>query len=50
IAKALQVRSKAIWSAFQCYNSAASALDPPRQHLLWEEVIDYTFLADFDIL
>ncbi|KAJ7339122.1 hypothetical protein DFH08DRAFT_704985, partial [Mycena albidolilacea] len=50
IAKALQVRSKAIQSALQHYNLAASALDPPRQHLSWEEVIDYTFLADFDIL
>jgi hypothetical protein len=50
IAKALQVRSKAIWSALQCYNSAALALDPPRQHLSWEEVIDNAFLADFDIL
>ncbi|KAJ7315569.1 hypothetical protein DFH08DRAFT_617712, partial [Mycena albidolilacea] len=44
------VRSKAIWSALQHYNSAALALDPPRQHLSWEEVIDYAFLADFDIL
>ncbi|KAJ7303157.1 hypothetical protein DFH08DRAFT_664791, partial [Mycena albidolilacea] len=50
IAKALQVRSKAIWSALQRYNSAALALDPPRQHLSWEEVINYAFLADFDIL
>jgi hypothetical protein len=50
IAKALQVRSKAIRSALQRYNSAALALDPPRQHLSWEEVIDYAFLADFDIL
>ncbi|KAJ7301075.1 hypothetical protein DFH08DRAFT_654815, partial [Mycena albidolilacea] len=25
------------------------AVDPPSQHLSWEEVIDYTFLADFDI-
>ncbi|KAJ7358050.1 hypothetical protein DFH08DRAFT_911665 [Mycena albidolilacea] len=50
IAKALQVRSKAIRSALQRYNSAALALDPPRQHLSWEEVIDYAFLAEFDIL
>ncbi|KAJ7348547.1 hypothetical protein DFH08DRAFT_914340 [Mycena albidolilacea] len=50
IAKALQVRSKAIQSALQRYNSAALALDPPRQHLSWEEVIDYAFLANFDIL
>ncbi|KAJ7331092.1 hypothetical protein DFH08DRAFT_815174 [Mycena albidolilacea] len=46
----IEVRSKAIRSALQRYNSAALALDPPRQHLSWEEVIDYAFLADFDIL
>ncbi|KAJ6476529.1 hypothetical protein C8R47DRAFT_925939, partial [Mycena vitilis] len=23
---------------------------PPRQTLIWEEVVDYTFLSDFDIL
>jgi hypothetical protein len=50
IAEALQVRSKAIQSALQHYNLAALALGPPRQHLSWEEVIDYAFLADFDIL
>ena len=32
------------------YNAAAAALDPPRRTLSWSEVIDFTFLADFDIL
>ncbi|KAJ6461948.1 hypothetical protein C8R47DRAFT_1180494 [Mycena vitilis] len=50
IAKALQVRSKAIRNALGRYNTAARALVPPRRTLTWEEVVDYTFLSDFDIL
>ncbi|KAJ7724529.1 hypothetical protein B0H16DRAFT_1472382 [Mycena metata] len=50
IAKALQTRSKTIRAALARYNTAASALDPPRRHVTWEEVIDFTFLADFNIL
>ncbi|KAJ7491428.1 hypothetical protein B0H11DRAFT_1912051 [Mycena galericulata] len=50
IAKALQVRSKAIGNALNRYNLAAKALNPPRRTLSWAEVIDYTFLSDFDIL
>ncbi|KAJ7796124.1 hypothetical protein B0H14DRAFT_3093428 [Mycena olivaceomarginata] len=38
IAKALQARSKAV------------PLDPPLASLTWEQVVEYTFLADFDIL
>ncbi|KAJ7876438.1 hypothetical protein B0H13DRAFT_2236010 [Mycena leptocephala] len=43
IAKALQTRSRTIRAALDRYNAAAAALDPP-------DVIDFTFLADFDIL
>lgn len=50
IAKALQVRSKAIRNALTRYNNAATALRPPRRTLTWAEVVDYTFLSDFDIL
>lgn len=50
IAKALQARSKAIRNALGRYNSAAAALHPPRRTLSWEEIVDFTFLADFDIL
>ncbi|KAJ7160682.1 hypothetical protein C8R43DRAFT_1086815 [Mycena crocata] len=50
VAKALQVRSKTIRNALVRYNTAAAALKPPRRHLTWTEVIDYTFLSDFDIL
>ncbi|KAJ7866376.1 hypothetical protein B0H14DRAFT_3442365 [Mycena olivaceomarginata] len=50
IAKALQVRSKAVKTALQKYNNAAAAMDPPKPHLAWEKVIEYTFLAEFDLL
>ncbi|OJA11661.1 hypothetical protein AZE42_10559 [Rhizopogon vesiculosus] len=50
IAKALQTRSVAIRSALNTYNTIASAMSPPRQILKWEEVVEYAFLADFDLL
>ncbi|KAJ6448968.1 hypothetical protein C8R47DRAFT_999342 [Mycena vitilis] len=50
IAKALQTRSRTIRTALARYNDAAVALDPPRRVLSWNDVVEYTFLADFDIL
>lgn len=50
IAKALQARSQAIKTALANYNAAAAALSPPRQQLTWDEVVEYAFLADFDLL
>ena len=34
----------------QNYNIAAQALVPPRPPLSWDEVVEYAFLADFDLL
>ncbi|KAG2360381.1 hypothetical protein BDR07DRAFT_1452009 [Suillus spraguei] len=50
IARALQTRSAAIRSALNTYNNLASTVYPPRQMLKWEEVVEYAFLADFDLL
>ncbi|KAJ3552822.1 hypothetical protein NP233_g12786 [Leucocoprinus birnbaumii] len=50
IAKALSQRSKAVKNALERYNSAAKALNPPRPTLKWEQVVEYAFLADFDLL
>ncbi|KAJ7840323.1 hypothetical protein B0H14DRAFT_3086877 [Mycena olivaceomarginata] len=50
IAKALQARSKAVKNAIDRYNAAAAMLEPPMPNLTWEEVVEYAFLADFDIL
>ncbi|KAI6014150.1 hypothetical protein BKA83DRAFT_4473883 [Pisolithus microcarpus] len=50
IAKALQTRSAAIKVALDRYNKCALVVRPPRQTLRWEEVVEYAFLADFDLL
>ena len=50
IGKALQARSSAIRTALNRYNTATQALSPPRQTLHWKEVVEYAFLADFDLL
>ncbi|KAI6027836.1 hypothetical protein BKA83DRAFT_4471322 [Pisolithus microcarpus] len=50
IAKALQTRSAAIKVALDRYNKCALVVQPPCQMLRWEEVVEYAFLADFDLL
>jgi hypothetical protein len=50
IAKALQARLKAVRNTIDRYNAAASVLDPPMPPLTWDQVVEYAFLADFDIL
>ncbi|KAF8131776.1 hypothetical protein K438DRAFT_1788198 [Mycena galopus ATCC 62051] len=50
IAKALQSRSKAIRNAIERYNEVALAMDPPMPTLSWDEVVNYGFLAEFDLL
>ncbi|KAJ6535312.1 hypothetical protein B0H10DRAFT_1685182, partial [Mycena sp. CBHHK59/15] len=50
IAKALQARSKAVRSAIERYNTAANSMIPGKPNLSWEDVIEYAFLSDFDLL
>ncbi|KAF7349551.1 hypothetical protein MSAN_01745600 [Mycena sanguinolenta] len=50
IAKAMQARSKAVRTALANYNAAAAALESPRPPLEWEAVVEYAFLAEFDLL
>ncbi|KAG2126906.1 hypothetical protein DEU56DRAFT_958995 [Suillus clintonianus] len=50
IAKALQTRSVAIRTALNTYNAIAGSMHPPRRTLKWDEVVEYAFLADFDLL
>lgn len=50
IAQALRTRSKTIQKAIESYNAAASAMSPPRQTISWEQVVDYSYLSEFDIL
>ncbi|KAK0235419.1 hypothetical protein EDD85DRAFT_922540 [Armillaria nabsnona] len=48
--KALKAHSQAIWTALNQYNAAAAALSPPRLALQWDRVVEYVFLANFDLL
>ncbi|KAL0573003.1 hypothetical protein V5O48_008970 [Marasmius crinis-equi] len=50
LAKSMQARSKAIENALKAYNAAAEALNPPKPTLDYKEVMEYTFLSDFDLL
>ena len=50
IANALKARSVAIRTALDRYNTAALALMPPRQTLDWDQMVEYAFLSDFDLL
>lgn len=46
----MRARSKAIRGALDRYNLAASFLSPPRPNLSWNDIVEYAFLADFDLL
>ncbi|KAF7785028.1 hypothetical protein Agabi119p4_1193 [Agaricus bisporus var. burnettii] len=50
IGNALRQRSQAIRNAIDRYNSAAAELNPPREKLTWDKVVDYAFLTDFSLL
>ena len=50
IGNALKARSKAVRTALQNYNIAAQALVPARPPLSWDDIVEYVFLADFDLL
>ncbi|RDB20084.1 hypothetical protein Hypma_012873 [Hypsizygus marmoreus] len=50
IGNALKARSQAVRTALEKYNAAAKALSPPRAELSWDMVVEYAFLADFDLL
>src|ERR1700723_3037723 len=50
IAKALKTQSSAIRMALDTYNCLAKTLNPPRPSLDFKEVLDYSSLAEFDLL
>ncbi|KAI0259614.1 hypothetical protein BC834DRAFT_833181, partial [Gloeopeniophorella convolvens] len=50
IAKALTRRSEAIRKALARYNEEARRLSPPRPALSWKEIVEYSFLGEFDLL
>jgi len=50
IGRALQRRSEAIRNAINRYNTQAAKLTPPRPLLSWKEIVEYSFLGEFDAL
>ncbi|KAK7021953.1 hypothetical protein VNI00_017132 [Paramarasmius palmivorus] len=50
IVSAMKTRSAAIRSAIERFNKAAQGLDPPQPTLEWNDVVNCSFLADFDFL
>lgn len=50
IMKALAARSNAIKRALQRYNKVAAQLDPPAPSISWDEIVNVSVLADFDLL
>ncbi|KAG2096124.1 uncharacterized protein F5147DRAFT_584242 [Suillus discolor] len=50
ISKALKSRVNAIRNALTRYNKYAALLSPPRPPLQWDQIVEYSFLAKFDLL
>ncbi|KAJ7269479.1 hypothetical protein C8J57DRAFT_976067, partial [Mycena rebaudengoi] len=50
IGKALKMRADTVHRALMEYNTAAGSLNPPRDQLIWAEVIQTATLAEFDLL
>ncbi|KAI6020774.1 hypothetical protein PISMIDRAFT_53038, partial [Pisolithus microcarpus 441] len=50
IAKALKACSAVIHTALNHFNTATHICSPPCPQLTFKEVVEYTFLADFDLL
>jgi hypothetical protein len=50
IGRALQHRSEAIKNALNRYNTQAAKLNPPCPALTWKEIVDYSFIGEFDAL
>ncbi|KAI0083349.1 hypothetical protein BDY19DRAFT_987928 [Irpex rosettiformis] len=50
IGKAMKTRSKAIHNALKKYNVLASQMNPPAPILEWKDVMNYTFVSEFDLL
>ncbi|KAG2121962.1 hypothetical protein DEU56DRAFT_697219, partial [Suillus clintonianus] len=50
ISKALQQCSEAIRNTINQYNIQALALNPPCPKISWKDIVDYSFLGEFDLL
>ncbi|KAF8230453.1 hypothetical protein L208DRAFT_1281860, partial [Tricholoma matsutake] len=50
IGRALQCCSEAIKNALNQYNTQAARLNLPHPTLTWKEIVDYSFISEFDAL
>ncbi|KAE9386063.1 hypothetical protein BT96DRAFT_1087389 [Gymnopus androsaceus JB14] len=50
IANALKLRLKSIQTAIAAYNQVAAALSPPHSLVSWEDIVEFSYLSEFDIL
>ena len=50
ISKQLQRRSETIKNSLKKYNKQALLMNPPQATLEWRDVLEYAFLAEFDLL
>ncbi|KAG1870301.1 hypothetical protein F4604DRAFT_1881242 [Suillus subluteus] len=50
IGKAIKTRSKAIQSALAEYNELALSMQPPAPHLKWNDIVNYGFISEFELL
>jgi hypothetical protein len=48
--RALKTRGKAIRSALDKYNRIAPLMEPPAPQLDWNQLMDYTFVSEFELL
>ncbi|KAF8518165.1 hypothetical protein BU17DRAFT_91300 [Hysterangium stoloniferum] len=46
----MNMSQTAIRKSLDQYNTAASTITPPRPHLSWNDVVEYAFLANFNLL
>ncbi|KAG2087520.1 uncharacterized protein F5147DRAFT_748517 [Suillus discolor] len=50
ISKAIKARSKAIRNALDKYNKLAPSMQPPAPQLTWNDIVNYGFLSEFELL
>jgi hypothetical protein len=46
----LRARSQAVRNSLDRYNAAAATVNPPRPSLSWNDIVEYAFLSEFDLL
>ncbi|EIW77818.1 hypothetical protein CONPUDRAFT_61444, partial [Coniophora puteana RWD-64-598 SS2] len=50
IGKAIERRSTAVRTAITHYNKLAAKMNPPATQLRWDDIVQYTFLSELEIL